>query len=326
MKQHFEYLLIALVLVGCKNPSSTSPTNIPAKYSLTIGIQSAESSLNDQQTEEVFELLTAKAKSLGIVCQSILKSPKNHQITFNIINQLTKNGEQDPGLDYYVKMLSPKSTLGFWDLYRNNEEPIREILLQLYDKHKLTERLSLSFSVFNSDTSYTTASLATAKPENILFLDSLFHLPEVVKTFPSDMVLAWSFYPYTTQEGKSNFDLFALKKSTKLGPYLTGNDIQAVNGNMVEGTKNMDIVLDLKPNAALIFAEKTRWAAQHSNREIGIVVDGQVVTAPRVLNEIANGQAVITGNYDIESALQMINKIKISTLSFEIKVVQAKKL
>jgi hypothetical protein len=326
MKQYLALLLATLFIMGCKNLSTTDQSNIPAKYSITIEVQSAELSLNAQQTEEVFELLTANAKSLGIVCQSILKSPENHQITFNIIHQVTKNGEQDPGLDYYVKMLTNKSTLGFWDVYRNNEKPVREVLLQLFEKYKLTERLSLSFSVLDSEASNPNAILGTTEQENVLFLDSLFHLPEVVKTFPSDMVLAWSFYPNMTNEGRSNFDLFALKKSTNLGPYLTGKDIQAVNGKMMEGTKNMEIVLDFKSNGTFIFAKKTRLAAQNANREIAIVVDGRVVTAPKVISEILAGKAIITGNNDTESTLQMINKIKLSSLPFEIKVVAAKKL
>ena len=326
MKSSFIFLFIASILTGCKNSTLLSQPNEPAKYSLTIGITSDETSLDEKRINEVFELLTAQADNNGIVCQSIVKSPQNHQITFNIISQRTKNEEKDPGLDYFTKILSYKSTLGFWDVYRNNDEPVRGVLLHLYEKYKLTERLPLIFSIFNSDSSYASAVLAEVAPENIPFLDSLFQLPEVVKTFPKDMVLAWSFYPVINQEGKSYFDLFALKKSSKLGPYLRGKDLQDINVNREIGAKSVDIILDLKYYAALILAEKSRWAAQNSKREIGIVVDGRVVIAPRVFDEIPNGRAVITGNFDMESASLMINKIKLSSLPIELKVLEAKKL
>lgn len=326
MKSFFGFLFIALILTGCKKPILLSQPNVPAKYSLTIGITSVETSLDEKRINEVFELLTEQAVSNGIICQSIVKSPQNNQLTFNIISQLTQNGEQDPGLDYFTNILSHKPTLGFWDVYRNNDEPVREVLLHLYEKYKLAERLPLTFSIFNSDLVYASAVLAEVTPENIPFLDSLFHLPEVVKTFPEDMILAWSFYPVINQEGKSYFDLFALKKSTKLGPYITGKDLQAINSNREIGAKSVDIVLDLKFDAVWILKEKSRWAAENSKREIGIVVNGRVVIAPRVINEIPNGRAVITGNFDFESASQMINKIKLSAIPFEIKVLEAKKL
>lgn len=327
MKLYFGFLFIVLISTGCKNSNLLNQPNKPAKYSLTIGITAAETTRDEQRISDVFELLTTQAVNNGIVCQSIVKSAQNHQITFNIISQLTKDGEKDPGLDYFTNILSHKSTLGFWDVYRNNDEPLRAVLLQLYEKYKLTERLTLSLAFFNSDPSNASAVLAQVASENMSFLDSLFQLPEVVKTFPKDMVLAWSFYPVITQEGKSYFDLFALKKSTTQGPYITGKDIQAINGKMAAGANSsMDIVIDLKPDAALILAEKSRWAAQNSKREIGIVVDGRVVIAPRVFDEIPNGRGVITGNLDFESSSLMINKIKLSALPFELKVLEAKKL
>ena len=326
MKSSFGFLFIALILTGCKNSTLLNQPNVPAKYSLTISISLGEIPLDEKQINEVFELLTDEAVSNGIICQSIVKSPQNNQLTFNIISQSTQNGEQDPGLDYFINLLSQKSTLGFWNVYRNNDEPVKEVLFKLFEKYNLTERLPLTFSFFNSDSLNASAALAEVAPENIPYLDSLFHLPEVVGTFPEDMVLAWSFYPVINQEGKSYFDLFALKKSTKMGPYITGKDLQDINGNVEGGSKSMDIVLNLKPNAALILAEKSRWAAENSNREIGIVVDGRVVIAPRVINELPDGRAVITGNFDLESALKMINKIKLSAIPFEIKVLEAKKL
>jgi hypothetical protein len=327
MKRHFEcFLLAALFLMGCKNPTPVSQSNVPAKYSVTIGIHSAKVNLDVLRTEEIFDLLTARAKAEGIVCQSIEKSLKNHQITFNIISQRTKNGEEDAGLDAYVHQLSNKSTLGFWDVYRNTDEPVRTILLPWYQKYESTDHSSLALSFFNSDSSNASAILAQVAPENRAFLDSLFQLPEIKKTFPADMVLAWSSYPVTAQDGKSYFDLYALKKSTQLGPFLTGKDIQSVKDSMQSDAGVATILLDFKPNAALILAEKSRWAAQHSKREFGIVVDGTVTTAPSVYSELSGGRSAISGNFDLEDMQLIINKIKISAFPFEMKVLEAKKL
>lgn len=57
---------------------------------------------------------------------------------------------------------------------------------------------------------------------------------------------------------------------------------------------------------------KTKFAAvtaQNINRQLAIIVDGQVVIAPKILEPIHNGEAMLTGSFSKEEAKEIIRKI-----------------
>lgn len=53
-------------------------------------------------------------------------------------------------------------------------------------------------------------------------------------------------------------------------------------------------------DGARTWAEMTTKAANNGNREIAIVLDSAVVSAPRVINPITGGNSSITGDYSLD--------------------------
>lgn len=90
-------------------------------------------------------------------------------------------------------------------------------------------------------------------------------------------------------------------------------------------TKNTKYVVNLRFNSkgAKKFAEATREAAP-TNKLIYIVYDGQVLSSPRVEDEISNGEAQISGSFQTyEDANELAAGIRIGALPLELKEIQS---
>ena len=92
-----------------------------------------------------------------------------------------------------------------------------------------------------------------------------------------------------------------------------------------EITKNKEYVVQLSFNAkgTKKFAEATA-AAYPSRKQIYIVYDGKVLSAPAVQAEITNGQAVISGSFKTYAeADELASMIRIGALPVELKEIQS---
>ena len=81
-------------------------------------------------------------------------------------------------------------------------------------------------------------------------------------------------------------------------------DGSVVTNASAQPDQNGTIAVSLAMNneGAKIWADMTEKAANNGNREIAIVLDDEVVSAPRVINPITGGNSSITGNYALEEA------------------------
>ncbi len=77
-----------------------------------------------------------------------------------------------------------------------------------------------------------------------------------------------------------------------------------VQKNPLSSTPEIQIVLTASGGKR--FAEVTR---QHAGRRLAIVVDGDVVSAPRVMSEISGGRVMISGSFTEEEAKQLAGKL-----------------
>lgn len=329
IKISYGLFFAVLILAACHNNAGLHRSSDQAKYSITIGIESEGQVLEEAQVEEAFQLLKSQLVNYGIIYQSVEVAPDKRQIVFNIIGRLTAQGEEDPGLDYYLYALSGRSQLEFWETFRNIDEPVKLLFGELVKKYNIGDKLIFTQSPIYPESVYPSAVIAEVAPQDMSLLDSLFRQPEVAGHLPSDMVLAWSFYAVDSPEGGAFFELFALKKTTEMGPFLTDSEVQSVENSATEESGmdprfTIDIVFT--PEASLILANKTRQLAQDSNREIAILVDGYVVTAPQVMSEISGGRCQISGNFEVEQVKKIKDKLKLGTLPFELKVVEAVEL
>ncbi len=101
------------------------------------------------------------------------------------------------------------------------------------------------------------------------------------------------------------------------GAEVTNADVSIDNRN------NQPFVsLEFNSEGSKKFAEATRNLAP-TNEPIFIVLDGEVISSPRVNEEIPNGQAQVTGNFTVESASELAGLIRAGALPVDFEEVQS---
>ena len=99
---------------------------------------------------------------------------------------------------------------------------------------------------------------------------------------------------------------------------LEGTDVaEAQAGSTTDSYQNRQYVVELvlTDEGAQKFAEAT---SANIGKQIAIVYDGSVISAPTVQNAITDGRCQITGNFTYEQADQLASTIRIGSLSLEL--------
>src|SRR5690606_9924550 len=84
----------------------------------------------------------------------------------------------------------------------------------------------------------------------------------------------------------------------------------------------VQVTLNMNPQGAKIWADMTTKAAQDNNREIAIVLDSFVVSAPRVNEPITQGRSSISGSFSVQEGKDLANILEIGKLPAKTRIVQ----
>lgn len=105
---------------------------------------------------------------------------------------------------------------------------------------------------------------------------------------------------------------------------LTGENVK--ESQVTYGDKNEVVVaLEFDKEGSVAFAESTGRLIKEPSREdriIEIVLDGEIISAPYVSDEITDGKGVISGNFTIEGATNLANLIRAGALPVEMEEIE----
>lgn len=102
--------------------------------------------------------------------------------------------------------------------------------------------------------------------------------------------------------------------------YLDGTDLQKASVAPY-GDGSFEVLLQLNSAGAQKFANATK---AELGKQLAIVLDGKVYSAPRVQTVIANGQASITGGYTAQGAQALANVLNGGALPVDLVQIEAK--
>lgn len=169
------------------------------------------------------------------------------------------------------------------------------------------------------------AVMGTADKNKRELISEYLERPEIKMLFPNDLAFHWSNKPtkdpktfkYTTR-----YELYAIK--------VPANGKAPVEGDMVVDAKEQpdpmtnQVTVSLKMNqeGARKWGEMTTKAAADNNREIAILLDGEVVSAPRVNTPITSGDSQITGDFSVQEGQDLANILQVGKLPAGTKIVQ----
>ncbi|MBI1224852.1 MAG: protein translocase subunit SecDF [Bacteroidetes bacterium] len=155
---------------------------------------------------------------------------------------------------------------------------------------------------------------------------NLLNKPGIRDLFPSDVKFLWSRKPAKDAKGvatKDIYELYAIKKEPgKNNAPLEGDHVTDASASPNPSTGELAINLRMDSEGARIWGQMTQKAANDGNREIAIVLDDEVVSAPSVQNPILSGSSEITGSFTLEEANDISTILEVGKLPAGTKVLQ----
>ncbi len=308
-----------------------------------INIESADNAVQnvirqkaDETVGETFKRLGQRIDKLGVV-QPNISLDKSRDI---IVVEL-------PGIENPQRardMLTSAANLEFWEIYRSSDPGVMAAL-QEADNTLKSLQSGIKADSLGKDTSATSmgtgplfallqpnqgtmspAIIGSAAKNKRAQIDTFLKRPEIAAKFPSDMKLAWSQDPVVDQTGKATgqYQLYALKKTLgKDGPALDGGRVTDARANSTEkGGSGMEVSLQMDAQGAASWGQLTTKCASDQNREVAIVLDNEVVSAPSVRSPILEGRSSITGNYTVQEAQDLASILQVGKLPAKAEIIQ----
>lgn len=162
------------------------------------------------------------------------------------------------------------------------------------------------------------AVMGFAERNRMKLINDYLAKPEIQRLFPNDLVFRWSAKPTKDIEtGKftSQYELYALrKKRGGDGPSLEGDRVTNASAQPDPVSNQVTVSLKMDNAGARIWNDLTTRAANDNNREVAIVLDDEVVSAPRVNSPIPSGDSQIQGTFTIQEAKDLANILQIGKL------------
>ena len=140
---------------------------------------------------------------------------------------------------------------------------------------------------------------------------------EVKTLLPRDLKLAWGVKAIDNKE--QYYELYALKVTNKNGQAaMTGEAVSNSSADF-DNHGNPSVSMTMNTEGAREWAKLTK---QNINRNIAIVLDGYVYSAPNVENEIPGGNSQITGSFTVEDTQDLANVLESGKMPAPAKIVQ----
>ena len=100
---------------------------------------------------------------------------------------------------------------------------------------------------------------------------------------------------------------------------LTGKNLKNASVDFSnQGISETQVALKFDDEGTKLFAELTK---KNIGKSLAIYLDGQIISAPTVQAEITNGEAVITGNFSIDEATNLVKKLNEGALPVPINLI-----
>ncbi|WP_104419524.1 protein translocase subunit SecDF [Neolewinella xylanilytica] len=149
--------------------------------------------------------------------------------------------------------------------------------------------------------------------------------PEIARLFPRNAIYRWADRPLDFgDQGGDAVELYPLYQlnlprggeAPLTGEYVT----RASSGPDPNG--QVAVNLSMNSEGSRIWARMTTEAANAGNRQVAIVLDSQVVSAPRVNGAITGGSTSITGDFTVQEATDLANILQVGRLPARTEIIQ----
>lgn len=303
-----------------------------------------ESEFN-QAVEVAFKIIRARVDKFGVNNPNIQRLPNSNRIMVEL------PGADNP--DRIRKLLSGSAKLEFVEVYTVDElSPALNILAgylnanamksqgnsgpllsdsskqsskatslesQLAEKQGQAKDSSLRAS---SETAFGNLFFVTSQGLSVRMRDTMqvnaiLSRPEVRAMFPASLVFVWGRKTAQPDQDQQLISLYPVKKNNGQ-PAMQGSVIADASSGYDEHGRP-EVTMQMNGAGARKWRELT---AASVGKQIGIILDNQVYTAPVVNGEIPNGMSSITGNFTVDETKDLANVLKAGKLPAPTRIVE----
>lgn len=263
-------------------------------------------------------VLRTRIDQFGVVAPNIQELEKDGQILLEL-----------PGVkehDRVRELLKSSANLEFYET-----TPFTEIsgVLQQVDNALRTDSTGNGKGLFDY-------FLQVGNPRNMIgvgaatetgrdTINMILASPTAKRILPANLKLAWEFKPEVVQiedsvKGKRNLSIYQLValKTTNGKPALSGDVITAATSDYDAMQGGNYVSMNMKPEAARQWA---RITAANIEKQVAIVLDDHVYSAPRVTNVIEGGRSQITGDFTTDEAKDLANVLKSGKMAAKVDII-----
>ncbi len=298
---------LAVVFKGLDIPRGASEDQVEQKLKQEVKDRVSSST----------NVLRTRIDQFGVVAPNIQELEKDGQILLEL-----------PGVkehDRVRELLKSSANLEFYETYQVSE--IQPQLMQLHSQLAADTTLDGRgfWGYFLQPGGNSPIAVGIAAPAQRAAIDAILASPAARRILPSNLKLAWEFKPQIVEVADSvtgrnrkieYYTLVALKtiggKAALSGDVITSatSDFENLQGNYVS--------MNMTPEAAKQWA---RITAANLNKQVAIVLDDQVYSAPNVNSVIEGGRSQITGDFTTDEAKDLANVLKSGKMAAKVDII-----
>lgn len=140
---------------------------------------------------------------------------------------------------------------------------------------------------------------------------------KVAGMFPRNCKFAWMIKP--EKEAPGVLELMALKSTNRENTAALFGDVIVDARQDYDQNGRVEVSMGMNNTGAKIWKNLTR---DNVGKQVAIVLDGYVYSAPNVNDEIPNGRSSISGNFTVEEGQDLANVLKAGKLPAPARIVQ----
>ncbi|WP_046247146.1 protein translocase subunit SecDF [Hymenobacter terrenus] len=148
-------------------------------------------------------------------------------------------------------------------------------------------------------------------------MNSILRSPEAKAVLPPTLTLLWSLKP-TTIDKQEYLELIPVRKTRDGVPPLSGEVVSDARSD-IGATGQPEVLMNMTPAGSRKWAKMT---AANIGRQVAMVLDDYVCSAPVVQSEITGGGTSITGSFAIEDTQDLANQLKAGKLPAPTRIVE----
>ena len=164
------------------------------------------------------------------------------------------------------------------------------------------------------------STVGIAQAKDMEKISEYLNMKQVKEVLPRNLALKWGVKAIDDKE--QFFELYALNVTNRDGsPALGGDVVTDANADFMQQAGRSEQMVNMVMNAEGSKAW-ARLTKENIGRQIAIVLDEMVYSAPNVNDEITGGRSQITGHFTPEEAKDLANVLKSGKMAASVHIVQ----